>query len=103
VTWTLIVSGADISFFKGSRFVDEFFEYEVIEIKRCCAGHHLGTARMSDATADGVVDANCRGHEMLNLCVAGGAVFPTSSQANPTLTIVALAVHLAEHLKSSPE
>jgi choline dehydrogenase-like flavoprotein len=47
-----------------------------------------------------VVDANCRIHGVDNLYVAGGAVFPTSSQANPTLTIVALAVRLAAHLRS---
>src|SRR5690606_21421220 len=62
-------------------------------------GHHIGTARMGVGPADSVVDANCRLHEVDNLYVAGSAVFPTSSQANPTLTIVALALRLGEHLK----
>ncbi len=62
-------------------------------------GHHLGTARMGTAPSTGVVDADCKVHGIANLHVAGGAVFPTSSQANPTLTIVALALRLAERLK----
>jgi choline dehydrogenase-like flavoprotein len=61
-------------------------------------GHHIGTARMADDPREGVVDADGRVHGMRNLYVAGSAVFPTSSQANPTLTVVALAVRLAEHL-----
>jgi choline dehydrogenase-like flavoprotein len=61
-------------------------------------GHHLGTARMSADPRAGVVDAECRVHGLANLWVAGGAVFPTSSQANPTLTVVALALRLAERL-----
>jgi choline dehydrogenase-like flavoprotein len=62
-------------------------------------GHHIGTARMSASPRCGVVDADCRVHGMHNLFVAGSAVFPTSSQANPTLTIVALALRLAEKVK----
>jgi choline dehydrogenase-like flavoprotein len=63
-------------------------------------GHHIGTARMSAAPQNGVVDADCRVHGMENLYIAGSAVFPTSGQANPTLTIVALALRLAKHLES---
>jgi choline dehydrogenase-like flavoprotein len=62
-------------------------------------GHHIGTARMGNDPRESVVDANCRIHGMTNLFVAGTAVFPTSSQANPTLTVVALALRLADHLK----
>lgn len=61
-------------------------------------GHHIGTARMGDSRATGVVDANCRVFGVSNLYIAGSSVFPTSSQANPTLTIVALALRLADHL-----
>ena len=61
--------------------------------------HHLGTARMHRDPKQGVVDADCRVHGTSNLFVAGGAVFPTSGWANPSLTIVALAVRLADHLK----
>jgi choline dehydrogenase-like flavoprotein len=62
-------------------------------------GHHIGTARMSHTPQTGVVDADCRVHGLRNLFIAGSAVFPTSGQANPTLTIVAMALRLAEHLK----
>ncbi len=63
-------------------------------------GHHLGTARMSASSTGGVVDADCKVHGIDNLYIASGAVMPTSSQANPTLTIVALALRLADHLKA---
>jgi choline dehydrogenase-like flavoprotein len=61
--------------------------------------HHMGTTRMAADPADGVVDADCRLHEVDNLYVCSSAVFPTSGMANPTLTIVALAHRLADHLR----
>ncbi len=61
-------------------------------------GHHIGTARMAASARDGVVDTDCRVHGMANLFVASSAVFPTCGHANPTLTILALAVRLADHL-----
>ncbi|MEN8174346.1 MAG: GMC family oxidoreductase [Pseudomonadota bacterium] len=64
--------------------------------------HHMGTTRMSHDPKTGVVDANCRVHGMSNLYVAGSSVFPTCGSANPTLTLVALAMRLADHLKSRP-
>jgi choline dehydrogenase-like flavoprotein len=64
--------------------------------------HHLGTTRMHHESSRGVVDENCRVHEMTNLYIAGGSVFPTGGYANPSLTIVALSLRLADHLKSKP-
>jgi hypothetical protein len=63
-------------------------------------GHHIGTARMAATERAGVVDENCGVFGVPNLHIASSAVFPTSSHANPTLTIVALAVRLAAHLQS---
>ena len=63
------------------------------------ARHHLGTTRMHADPKQGVVDADARVHGVANLYVAGSSVFPTSGSANPTLTIVALALRLADHLK----
>ena len=60
--------------------------------------HHMGTTRMSADPETGVVDADCRVHDYQNLYVAGSSVFPTSGWANPTLTIMALALRLADHL-----
>ena len=62
--------------------------------------HHMGTTRMAEDPKRGVVDANCKIHGIANLYVAGSSVFPTSGYANPTLTIVALALRLSAHLKS---
>lgn len=62
-------------------------------------GHHIGTARMGSDPRSSVVDADCRVHGLENLFVSGSAVFTTSSQANPTLTVVALALRLAAHLR----
>jgi choline dehydrogenase-like flavoprotein len=62
--------------------------------------HHMGTTRMSDDPKKGVVDRNCRVHGNANLYIAGGSVFPTSGYNMPTLTIVALALRLADHLKT---
>jgi choline dehydrogenase-like flavoprotein len=64
------------------------------------SGHHIGTTRMHDDIRQGVVDAHCRVHTVENLFVAGSSVFPTAGCNNPTLTIVALALRLADHLKS---
>lgn len=61
--------------------------------------HHMGTTRMHSDPTRGVVNADCRVHDIANLFVAGSSVFPTGGFANPTLTIVALAARLAEHLK----
>ena len=47
----------------------------------------------------GVVGENCRVHGAANLYVAGSSVFPTGGTFNPTLTIVALALRLADHVK----
>jgi choline dehydrogenase-like flavoprotein len=63
------------------------------------AFHHCGTTRMHINPKNGVVNENCRVHGMSNLFVAGSSVFPTIGYANPTLTIVALAVRLADHIK----
>lgn len=62
-------------------------------------GHHIGTARMATSVRQGVVDVNCAVFGVPNLYVASSAVFPTSGHANPTLTIVAMAVRLAKHLR----
>jgi len=61
--------------------------------------HHLGTTRMAETPSEGVTDKNCQVFGYSNLFVAGSAVFTTAGWANPTLTILALAHRLADHLK----
>jgi choline dehydrogenase-like flavoprotein len=62
--------------------------------------HPTGTTRMATDPARGVVDATCRVHGVGNLYIAGSSVFPTSGYANPTFTIIALAIRLADQLKT---
>jgi choline dehydrogenase-like flavoprotein len=61
--------------------------------------HHMGTTRMHTDPQQGVVNENCQVHGISNLFIAGSSVFPTSGSATPTLTIVALAIRLADHVK----
>ena len=60
--------------------------------------HNLGTCRMSERPEDGVVDKWGRAHDVPNLFISDGSQFTTGAAANPTLTIVALAIRQAEHL-----
>ncbi len=62
--------------------------------------HHMGTTRMSHNPMTGVVDSDCRAHSVENLYLAGSSVFPTAGFVNPTPTLIALAVRLADHLKN---
>ena len=62
--------------------------------------HHMGTTRMHIDPRQGVVDRNCKVHGMHNLHIAGSSIFPTCGNDMPTLTIVALALRLADHIKS---
>jgi choline dehydrogenase-like flavoprotein len=62
--------------------------------------HHMGTTRMHVDPKRGVVDSNCRVHGIENLFVVGSSVFPSAGYANPTLTIVALTLRLADNLKA---
>lgn len=61
--------------------------------------HHMGTTRMHNDPKRGVVDANCKMHGLENIYIAGSSVFPSCGWPNPTLTITALALRLADHLK----
>ncbi|ELZ85911.1 oxidoreductase-like protein [Haloferax elongans ATCC BAA-1513] len=63
------------------------------------AFHHMGTTRMGDDPESSVVNAECRTHDLENLWIAGSSVFPTGGAMNPTLTIAALAVRLAQSVK----
>jgi choline dehydrogenase-like flavoprotein len=81
---------------------DELWEFDPLASNHAIGGyHHMGGARMSADAKTGVVDGNCRVHGVENLYVASSAVFPTSGWANPTLTILALALRLGDHLQSS--
>lgn len=79
------------------EFNDEQLEEDLTRFG-AYGGHHIGTTRMGNTPATSVVDANCKIHHVDNLYIASASVFPTSSQANPTLTIVAMSLRLADHI-----
>ena len=64
------------------------------------SAHHMGTTRMHLDPKQGVTDAHGRVHSVQNLYVSGNSLLPTSGHANPTLTVVALAIRLADHIKA---
>ena len=61
----------------------------------------MGALRMSAQPADGIVNPDMKVHTVDNLYIAGSGVYPTGGYTNPTLTIVALALRLADHLKAN--
>jgi len=63
------------------------------------SAHHMGTARMHPTAQLGVVDPHCQVHGIANLYIGSSAVFPTSACSNPTLTILALCLRMADRLK----
>jgi choline dehydrogenase-like flavoprotein len=62
--------------------------------------HHMGTTRMADDPKQGVVDRHCRLHVADNFYVAGSSVFPTGGSGTPTITLIALTLRLADHLRA---
>ena len=60
----------------------------------------MGTTRMHADPRRGVVDPNCQVHGMENLFIAGSGVFPTVGSDMPTITVVALALRLAAHIRA---
>jgi len=63
--------------------------------------HQHGTTRMGNDPDTSVLDRNCRAHEVDNLFVVDGGPFPTATGANPTLTIMANAWRVADHIAAS--
>jgi choline dehydrogenase-like flavoprotein len=65
------------------------------------AYHQMGATRMGDDPETSVVDADCRAHDLRNLRIVGASTFPTGGAMNPTLTIAALALRVAESVAAS--
>ena len=63
--------------------------------------HHMGGMRMSSSRANGVVDESLKLHGVMNGYICSSAVFPSSGFSNPTHTLLALAIRLADHLAST--
>lgn len=63
--------------------------------------HQCGTARMGSDAASSVVNTFCRSHDHPNLFITDASVLPTSAAVNPALTIAALSLRTAEHIKTT--
>ena len=61
--------------------------------------HLLGTCRMGRDPSASVVNADCRAHDVPNLFICDGSVFPTSTAVNPSLTIEAIAARTADCIR----
>jgi choline dehydrogenase-like flavoprotein len=61
--------------------------------------HHMGAIRMAQSTADGVVDPECMVFGIENLYVGSTAVFPTTGLSNPTFTLIALCIRIADTIR----
>ena len=62
--------------------------------------HQAGTVRFGTDPATSALDVNCKTHDLDNLYVVDGAFMPTIGAVNPTLTIIANAIRVAEHIAS---
>jgi choline dehydrogenase-like flavoprotein len=68
------------------------------ESKGPTTNHEIGGCRMGSDPRTSVLDAFCRAHDVPNLYVVDASAFPSSSEKNPTLTIMALAARTADHI-----
>jgi GMC oxidoreductase len=60
--------------------------------------HQAGTLRFGEDPATSVLDRHCKAHELDNLYVTDASFFPSIGAVNPTLTIIANALRVADHL-----
>jgi choline dehydrogenase-like flavoprotein len=83
------------------RLMEELWDPDDVALPVTTSGgwHHMGTTRMSNDAKKGVVDADCKVHGIQNFFIAGSSCFTTGSAVNPTYTIVALSIRLADHVK----
>ena len=90
----LIDRNAEILEAAGAKQVSKVY---IDRITGNCSHQH-GTARMGNDPESSVLDRNCRAHEVDNLFAVDGSPFPTATGANPTLTIMANAWRVADHI-----
>ena len=88
----------NFGFGKMRALFDAMGARRVMETHAEPAYHHLGVCRMSEKPRDGVVNPWGQSHDIPNLFISDGSQFPSSGAANPTLTIVALAIRQAEYI-----
>jgi choline dehydrogenase-like flavoprotein len=76
---------------------DQHFRADRMPVRVC--SHQCGTARFGDDPQTSVLDRNCRTHELDNLYLVDASFFPSASAVNPTLTIIANALRVGDHLR----
>ena len=80
--------------------VHKFLKFEENKDKKITdASHHSGTTRMSLNRSDGVIDKNCKFHDIKNLYIAGSSVFRSCGSVNPGLTNMAMSMRLSKHIQ----
>lgn len=92
--WTSVLKGVN----RDNKHVIPFSIYPRSEEPVQTVGHQCGTCRFGTDSKTSVLDLNCRTHDVDNLYVVDGSFFPSNSGANPTLTIMANALRVANHL-----
>ena len=82
---------------------DHFFPHALYlnkSIPLAGVAHQVGTLKFGNDPANSVLDSNCKTHDIENLYVVDGSFFPSSGAVNPSLTIMANALRIGEHLLS---
>jgi choline dehydrogenase-like flavoprotein len=91
--------GLDIFIRTNSHLISKVTVFKDWSFDIFSSSHHSGTARMSISPENGVCNGDGRVHAFKNLFVCDASAIPSSGYANTGLTIVALAMRLADHLK----
>jgi choline dehydrogenase-like flavoprotein len=104
----LPVARVTFGYHENDRRLIEHAKAQMIRILEAAGGtdvwtadrtaHLLGGCRMGDKPADSVVNADCRAHDLPNLFICDGSVFPSSTAVNPSLTIQAIAARTADRI-----
>ncbi|MEG3437275.1 GMC family oxidoreductase [Pannus brasiliensis CCIBt3594] len=93
--WTSVLKTID----RGAMHVIPFSIYPRNQMPVQAVAHQCGTCRFGSDPRTSVLDVNCRAHEVDNLYVVDGSFFPSNSGVNPTLTIMANAIRVGDHLR----
>ncbi|MBE7446467.1 MAG: GMC family oxidoreductase [Planctomycetia bacterium] len=91
--WTGVLKSIDC----GDKIVPCSFYFRK-KIPLQGVAHQCGTCRFGNDPKTSVLDTNCRTHDVYNLYVVDGSFFPSSSAVNPSLTIIANALRVGDHL-----
>lgn len=92
--WTSVLKSADAE----TKHVIPFSLYPRTHVPLGAVGHQCGTCRFGSDPTTSVLNLNCRTHDVDNLYVVDGSFFPSNSGVNPTLTVIANALRVGDHL-----